>query len=94
MTQMHGFQPRASRRLHAPADIAPDLPAPDTVRYEQLGYMREFPPTPDKQVTRADYLAQYPKLRWAFQHMRELIPSRQVRRGAAAVRSWHTLDNT
>ena len=85
MTQMHGFQPRASRRLHAPADTALDLPAPDTVRYEQLGYMREFPPTPDKQVTRADYLVQYPKLRWAFQHMRELIPSRQVRRGAAAV---------
>ena len=68
------------------------MPAPDTVRYEQLGYMREFPPAPDKQVTRADYLVQYPKLRWAFQHMRELIPSRQVRRGAAAacVNRYHT----
>ncbi|SFM89546.1 hypothetical protein SAMN05216256_12316 [Halopseudomonas pachastrellae] len=85
MTLMHGFQPRASRRLQAAADNAPDLPAPDSVRYEQLGYMRGFPPAPEKQVTRSDYLVQYPKLRWAFQHMRELIPSRQVRRGAAAL---------
>ena len=85
MTLIHGFQPRATRRLHAAADNAPDLPAPDSVRYERLGYMRGFPPAPEKQVTRGDYLVQYPKLRWAFQHMRELIPSRQVRRGAAAV---------
>ncbi|MEL0167378.1 MAG: serine hydrolase [Pseudomonadaceae bacterium] len=84
MTYFLGFQPGMGRRLYAAADAAPDLPAPDTVRYELLGFMDGFPPVPEKLVTRANYLVEYPKLRWAFQHMRELIPSRQVRRGSGA----------
>ena len=39
MTHFHGFQPGMGRRLYAAADAAPDLPAPDTVRYELLGFM-------------------------------------------------------
>lgn len=84
MTHFHGFQPGMGRRLHAAADAAPDLPAPDTVRYELLGFMEGFPPAPEKLVTRENYLVEYPKLRWAFQHMRELVPSRQIRRGSGA----------
>jgi len=46
--------------------------------------MQGFPPAADKQITRAEYLIDYPKVRWAFQHMRELIPSRQIDRGPGA----------
>lgn len=62
----------------------PALPAPDRVRMDRLQLMQGFPPTAAKQVTRASYLTQYPQARWAFQHMRELIPSRNVPRGGGA----------
>lgn len=59
----------------------PALPAPDMVRMDRLQLMQGFPPEADRQVTRASYLTRYPQARWAFQHMRELIPSRNVPRG-------------
>lgn len=64
---------------------APELPAPETLHFTRLGLMQGFPPSSDKLVTRGDYLIKYPKLCWAFQHMRELIPSRQIRRGIGPV---------
>jgi CubicO group peptidase (beta-lactamase class C family) len=43
--------------------------------------MREFPPAPDKQVTRWNYEESQDKLRWAMQHWRELFPTQRVHRG-------------
>ena len=60
---------------------AQTMPAPDTVRLDQLRLMEGFPPPADKQVTAQNFLMQFPNLRWAFHHMRELIPSRNIGRG-------------
>lgn len=57
------------------------LPPPESVRLDRLQLMQGFPPPADKRVSFASYLGQYPQARWAFQHMRELIPSRNVWRG-------------
>lgn len=45
-----------------------------------LGLMQGFPPAPDKQVTRNNMM-EYPYSRWAFQHIRELQPTRDIYRG-------------
>ena len=63
---------------------APSLPAPETVRLDRLQLMEGFPPPADKQVTAANFLRDFPNLRWAFHHMRELIPSRNIARGPGA----------
>lgn len=60
---------------------SPALPTPESVRLDRLQLMQGFPPPADKRVSFASYLGQYPHARWAFQHMRELIPSRNVPRG-------------
>jgi len=65
-----------------PALAQAALPAPDKVRMDRLQLMQGFPPAAPKQVTRGSYLTQYPQARWAFQHMRELLPSRNVPRGS------------
>lgn len=64
---------------------SPALPAPDAVRLDRLQLMQGFPPPPGKQVSAASYLSQYPQARWAFHHMRELLPSRNVPRGNGPV---------
>ncbi len=50
-----------------------------------MGWMRGFPPAPDKQIrfTDPDYFA-FPKLRWTACHFRELMPTVSVRRGTGA----------
>jgi len=49
-----------------------------------LGYMQGFPPPPDK-VIRFDAASRaFPKTRWSFSHYRELMPTRNVWRGAGA----------
>jgi CubicO group peptidase (beta-lactamase class C family) len=63
---------------------APTLPSPDSVRLDRLQLMQGFPIPADKQVTAANFLTEYPKVRWAFHHMRELLPSRQIARGPGA----------
>ncbi|GGC87964.1 serine hydrolase domain-containing protein [Halopseudomonas salina] len=63
---------------------AQTMPAPETVRLDELKLMEGFPPPADKQVTAQNFLMQFPNLRWAFHHMRELLPSRNIRRGASA----------
>jgi len=64
------------------AGVAARADAPKTA--EELGLMRGFPPPADKQVTHAN-LAEAPYNRWAFQHMRELLPSRALERGDGPV---------
>lgn len=60
------------------------MPTPDTARLDQLRLMEGFPPPADKLVTAENFLVQFPNLRWAFHHMRELLPSRNIHRGSSA----------
>lgn len=60
----------------------PQLPAPDAVSLEKLGYMNTFPPVGDKRVDLSNSY-KYPQLRWAVQHLRELQPTRNIRHGSA-----------
>jgi CubicO group peptidase (beta-lactamase class C family) len=43
-----------------------------------------FPPTPDSLITLANW-QDPPNQRWAFQHMREIVPTQTIRRGAGPV---------
>ncbi len=48
-----------------------------------LAWMTGFPPAPDKAVTFADgSFRQFPQLRWAWSNIRQLVPTRNVWRGA------------
>ena len=53
--------------------------------------MSGFPPAPEGQVTLANW-RQAPFSRWAFQHVRELIPTAPVTRGAAPTRELPAAD--
>jgi CubicO group peptidase (beta-lactamase class C family) len=48
------------------------------------GLMEGFPPPPDKVVTVADPWQSGPLNRWAFQHVRELVPTARVTRAETA----------
>ncbi|MEH6688365.1 MAG: serine hydrolase [Halopseudomonas sabulinigri] len=81
-----GFAARHSRVLFASEEKgAPSFPSSASIPLAELRYMQGFPAPADKQINRSDYLVEYPKVRWAFQHMRELIPSRQIARGQGPV---------
>jgi len=56
-----------------------DFVPPKTAR--ELGLMQGFPPPPDKQVTKQNFM-DAPQNRWSFQNIRELQPTREVYRGA------------
>lgn len=65
----------------------------DGVRYldgqasdpRRLGWMQGTPPPPDKQVRFADdRFLDFPQIRWSLSHMRELVPTVNVWRGAGA----------
>ena len=52
----------------------------------QLGWMQGFPPPPDKTIHFADgSYYEFPQRRWAFSHVRELVPTACVSRGDGAV---------
>lgn len=89
---MHS-QAAAARRVGAWALVAlgwsgavaaqtPPLPAPDTVQLDKLGLMSTFPPVDAQRVDLSNSY-KYPQLRWAAQHLRELVPTHNIRRGAA-----------
>lgn len=51
-----------------------------------LGMMQGFPPPPDKIIRFADgSSSRFPNTRWAFSHIRELVPTSNVSRGEAPV---------
>ena len=50
---------------------------------ESKALMQGFPPTQEMQVNRDNFMLP-PYNRWAFQHIRELQPTREVSRGSAA----------
>lgn len=60
---------------------APQLPPPDATDPAALQLMHGFPPPPGKIVRLANVL-QYPNVRWAAQHLRELGPTAAIWRGA------------
>ncbi len=62
---------------------APQLPPPDAVSLDALGYMSTFPPKPEQLVDNANR-GKYPQMRWALQHVRELLPTRNIWRGTGA----------
>ena len=46
--------------------------------------MQGFPPAADKRVDVSNGY-RYPQLRWVVQHLREIQPTQNIRRGAAAL---------
>ena len=64
------------------AQTAPQLPPPASVSAEALGYMNTFPPVGDKLIDNSNR-TRFPQTRWVLQHTRELVPTRNIRRGAA-----------
>ena len=68
--------------------LATAAPAPGEapVTAAGLGLMQGFPPPVEKRVTR-DNISEYPYSRWAFQHIRELQPTRGIYRGDGPVSS-------
>ena len=63
---------------------APQLPPPDAMLLDRLGYMQTFPPAADKVVDGVNRI-RYPQMTWALQNTRQLLPTRNIRRGAAPV---------
>lgn len=62
---------------------APALPPPASVSLDALGYMASFPPVGEKIVDQGNR-TKYPQMRWVLQHTRELLPTRNIRRGPGA----------
>ncbi|SFJ94957.1 hypothetical protein SAMN05216525_14423 [Bradyrhizobium sp. Gha] len=43
---------------------------------QTLGYMRDFPPSPDRTITFQDgSFRNFPELRWAWSNIRQLVPT-------------------
>lgn len=59
------------------------MPEPPTAA--DLGLMEGYPAPPERRVTRDNMLTP-PFNRWAFQHMRELLPTAPIARGSGPVR--------
>jgi CubicO group peptidase (beta-lactamase class C family) len=72
--------------MTAPPKTAPtaaDFPSAADTDPVALGWMQGHPPPPDKWVRWADGSHfQFPRTRWSYAHMRELLPTAAVRRGA------------
>nr|WP_283806258.1 serine hydrolase domain-containing protein [Bradyrhizobium sp. DOA1] len=64
--------------------VAPNLNQPSTsTDPESLGWMRGFPPSPDRTITFQDgSFRSFPELRWAWSNIRQLVPTVNVWRGA------------
>ena len=60
-----------------PHDSTAQAAARDRAPSHGTGLMTGFPPTPDARVTLANW-QDPPFSRWAFRHMRELIPSQAI----------------
>ncbi len=60
--------------------VAPLSGAAPDAGYQDLGLMQGFPPAADKRVLRENFM-EPPRNRWAFQHIRELQPTREIWRG-------------
>lgn len=63
---------------------AQTLPPPELVSLDKLGLMSTFPPTDAQRVDLSNSY-KYPQLRWVMQHVRELNPTHNIRRGNTAI---------
>lgn len=64
----------------AGAQGGPTLPDPAATDPIKLGWMQGSPPPKDKTIRAADgSMLKFPQTRWSFNHMRELLPTRNVR---------------
>jgi len=70
--------------IFTPIVHSQQLPPPESVRLDDLGFMEGFPPPPDKVINNLNK-SEYPRLRWTLQHSRELMPTRNIRRGTTPV---------
>jgi hypothetical protein len=69
---------------YAQAPEAKPLPTAAQTDPKMLGMMQGFPPPPDKIIRFADGTSsRFPYTRWAFSHIRELVPTANVSRGEA-----------
>ncbi len=67
---------------YAQAPEAKPLPTAAQTDPRVLGMMQGFPPPPDKIIRFADGTSsRFPYTRWAFSHIRELVPTANVSRG-------------
>ena len=62
----------------------PQLPSPESVTLDKLGYMSSYPPAGNQVVDQSNR-GKYPQMRWVLQHTRELVPTRDIRRGQGPV---------
>jgi CubicO group peptidase (beta-lactamase class C family) len=69
-----------------PAPVAPvALPDPAATSVDALGWMKGFPPPPDKLITFDNPAGGvFPRTRWSFSHVRETVPTANVWRGSGA----------
>jgi CubicO group peptidase (beta-lactamase class C family) len=61
------------------------LPPPGATDPVKLGLMKGFPVPPAKQITFRNFYLKFPNMRWAFHHMRELVPTADIWRGPGPV---------
>ncbi len=67
---------------HAQQTPQPSLPDPAATTVQAMGWMQGFPPAPDKLITFDNPVGNaYPRSRWTFSHIRELVPTANVWRG-------------
>ncbi|QGW84496.1 serine hydrolase domain-containing protein [Variovorax paradoxus] len=72
-----------SSNAQTPAPAAPPDPAATSV--EAMGWMKGFPPPPDKLITFDNPAGGvFPRTRWSFSHVRETVPTANVWRGSGA----------
>ena len=63
----------------------PALPDPAATSVDALGWMKGFPPAPDKLITFDNPAGGvFPRTRWSFSHVRETVPTANVWRGNGA----------
>ena len=70
------------------AQAQTSAPPPDALQSDPKthGMMQGFPPPPDKIVRFSDgSSSRFPNTRWAFSHIRELVPTANVSRGEGPV---------
>jgi hypothetical protein len=70
---------------HAQTPAPAALPDPAATSVDALGWMKGFPPPPDKLITFDNPAGGvFPRTRWSFSHVRETVPTSNVWRGAGA----------
>ena len=84
---MHFLRPLAviaAALCLAQGALSQTLPTTESVSLDKLGYMSTFPPLDAQRIDLTNSY-KYPQLRWVTQHLRELVPTHNIRHGSAPV---------